>query len=235
MPNWCQIKLSMDADKFEAFKSECCVQHLDQPYVSFNKILPMPTLLHATESPGVRTDSRVDSLMRLLSSVFAASTTHEPEDGLQPHESEAFDFILSLGETIDSNAEFNGNPSSAQVKAQLGEIVLQSICRNIWGSKDWYDWRLANWGVKWDVNPNSCYEDESSFFFQTPWGPPIGIFERLCERYPDFGFTMHYAEEGMVFAGVYEQMDEGGFVDSELDLRDTLIEVFGYDPDDFDD
>lgn len=50
-----------------------------------------------------------------------------------------------------------------------------------------YDWHCENWGTKWN---NYEYQEEEysdnylRVTFNTAWGPPIRLFEKLLEKYP---------------------------------------------------
>lgn len=67
----------------------------------------------------------------------------------------------------------------------------------------WYDWNNANWGTKWDVDPECDHLDENSFEceFETAWSPAEGIFYALREQYPDVEISWFYDEPGMQVAG----------------------------------
>lgn len=84
--------------------------------------------------------------------------------------------------------------------------LVESQQRNIekHGYKDWYDFCVAKWGTKWDVEPYSPVEvaDKVTFGFDSAWAPPTGVYEALEAQ----GFTVkgYYYESGMCFAGVYE-------------------------------
>ena len=67
----------------------------------------------------------------------------------------------------------------------------------------WYSWNIANWGVKWDINKQEVEDDDGCFEleFETPWGPPNEIYDRLVELFPDVGISWFYDEPGMQFAG----------------------------------
>ena len=62
-----------------------------------------------------------------------------------------------------------------------------------WEANDddsWYDWRLENWGCKWNRDEQSIhvldYDSVSATFsFLTPWGPPLAIYEALQEMSVD--------------------------------------------------
>ena len=70
-------------------------------------------------------------------------------------------------------------------------------------SRGAYDWRLTNWGTKWDFgieNLTVC-EDEAFGNAETAWSPPVEVYQKLS----DLGFTVHamWHEGGMCFAGIF--------------------------------
>ena len=78
-----------------------------------------------------------------------------------------------------------------------------------YGYADWYDWRIAHWGTKWDVADLYVLgrkEDETIFRFDTAWAPPLRAFEKIASMYPELRFELEYEEPGMGFFGkaVYE-------------------------------
>ena len=103
---------------------------------------------------------------------------------------------------------------------------------------DWWHWRIANWGVKWDVADvyfeHQAEEDSIQFSFSTAWGPPVEAFTRWAESDGRVQFTLEYWEPGMAFAGRTE-WDGESLSDDHRDLqtdpqgyRDLAAEVFGY-------
>jgi hypothetical protein len=69
----------------------------------------------------------------------------------------------------------------------------------------WYNWRVQNWGTKWD-----CYDltiDESELpngfeaTFNTAWSPPEDICNALKEKYEGMSISWFYDEPGMEVAG----------------------------------
>ena len=84
-------------------------------------------------------------------------------------------------------------------------------------NKNWYDWNIQNWGVKWDINQSEInlegpfeFDDNMivSYNFNTPWESPYKAIKRLSEQYPDVIFSLEY-ESGSE-SEVYEFF-EGGF------------------------
>lgn len=55
------------------------------------------------------------------------------------------------------------------------------------GHTNWYDWRHANWGVKWDACMGEM--DGNIYRFETPWeAPDKSIFKLLAEEIPNFNY-----------------------------------------------
>jgi len=73
------------------------------------------------------------------------------------------------------------------------------------GTEDdrWYQWRLNNWGVKWDTRAH-CTEDCDDmveYEFDTPWGPPEELCKYLKDKFPDLYITWFYDEPELQSAG----------------------------------
>ena len=73
-----------------------------------------------------------------------------------------------------------------------------------YGAADWYDWRVKNWGTKWDVG-ELCLSDRSEeyayFAFETAWSPIVEAMSKIAEMYPELTFSLDYEESGMGFFG----------------------------------
>jgi hypothetical protein len=76
------------------------------------------------------------------------------------------------------------------------------------GFDNWYDWRVSNWGCKWDVGTEGLeYTDhgdgtaEITGWFDSPWGPPLTALETYSEANEDVYIDEWYEEGGMDFAG----------------------------------
>jgi len=77
-----------------------------------------------------------------------------------------------------------------------------------YGKKNWYHWSLENWGCKWNTNPDGIEViddgDQIVYHFSTPWSPPVGIYEKLRDKFPDLGISWFYDEPNMHYAGYLE-------------------------------
>lgn len=50
-----------------------------------------------------------------------------------------------------------------------------------------YDWRIRNWGIKWDIE--ACLIDESEdsliYYFESPWCHPYNWIRKVALMFPD--------------------------------------------------
>jgi len=68
-----------------------------------------------------------------------------------------------------------------------------------------YMWCVENWGTKWEANVYNwerMNENTITINFDTAWGPPLTLFEFLTEN--GWEVEAFYNEEGMCFAGIYD-------------------------------
>jgi len=82
------------------------------------------------------------------------------------------------------------------------------------GMPDWWNWRVANWGTKWDVGGKDALfvrdsDTEIRFGFDSAWSPPV---EALQSR-DDINYRLYYCEFGMAFCGIAQ--GEDGFHDED--------------------
>ena len=89
------------------------------------------------------------------------------------------------------------------------------------GHNNWYDWRVANWSTKWDVDvyDGSIQEQEElfgkddgdkkvAFGFDSAWSPPIGACEQYLIDNNDMSIRLTYYEPGCDFMGIWEDFDD---------------------------
>ncbi len=92
--------------------------------------------------------------------------------------------------------------TEAPVKDDTSKEVEENIKK--YGAANWYDWRLENWGTKWDIVDVTELEGNAGYSlmsFETPWSPPIEAFEKLAELFPTLTFLLEYTEPGSGFFG----------------------------------
>ena len=69
-----------------------------------------------------------------------------------------------------------------------------------YGADNWYDWCTLRWGTKWNSygNIHVLYEDvqQIDIKFETAWSPPIPIYEKLDEMFPQARIYAFWSDEG---------------------------------------
>jgi hypothetical protein len=80
------------------------------------------------------------------------------------------------------------------------------------GLPDWYQWRVSNWGTKWEPNSyrpidieeiiiNNRKLKSARYNFETAWGPADIWFDQIISKYKSLKFCLTYSEEGNDFGG----------------------------------
>ena len=94
----------------------------------------------------------------------------------------------------------------------------------------WYDWRLDNWGTKWDIYDANCTRMDANTLvlsFLSAWSPPIPVFDKLV----DMGFEVNarYLDEGWMYIGEYDNSEDWmtDNVEGVVDTRPELDDEFG--------
>lgn len=100
---------------------------------------------------------------------------------------------------LDTTSGFCGHGTPEQAALEAKEQANLAT----YGYKNWYDWRNANWGTKWDANAISIESLDTLVFnfkvrFDTAWEPPDQLLIYLTEMY-----------EGLNIVGWYS-LDEDG-------------------------
>lgn len=70
-----------------------------------------------------------------------------------------------------------------------------------YNAKDVRSWCISNWGCKWAPNEITWSHDYADYRLHTPWSPPINLFAKLSESFPDCTFMLKFAEEGNELVG----------------------------------
>lgn len=79
------------------------------------------------------------------------------------------------------------------------------------GFDNWYDWRVQNWGTKWDVDLEGLeFTDNGDGtasivgWFDSAWAPPIEAYNTFLDDMDNCTLESFYEEGGMDFAGHYD-------------------------------
>jgi hypothetical protein len=63
------------------------------------------------------------------------------------------------------------------------------------------DWRIINWGCKWDASNTACKPGETKleYTFTTPWSPPSAWLTTVSTKYPTLNFYLRFEDEAFAF------------------------------------
>lgn len=99
---------------------------------------------------------------------------------------------------------------------------------------DWYEWRIANWGTKWDFGYDTDrglqptrVDNEVTVRFDTAWSPPIGLYE--CLNALGYSVQAYYFEPGMCFAGEWIDGEDTYYENDVSSFSDMILELFDVD------
>lgn len=90
-------------------------------------------------------------------------------------------------------------------------------------SRSWWDWRIQNWGTKWDIgeldvdivygefkayvgktrngDPEYNMRPYAQITFDTAWSPPEPALIKIGKNHPEIAFALQYSEPGCDFEG----------------------------------
>lgn len=125
------------------------------------------------------------------------------------------------------------------VEFSFHQIVPIPEYHNETNDKFLYEWKIDNWGTKWEpwdveVEDN---EDEITIRCTTAWGPPNDWARNVIEKFDkNLEITLHYHEEGEQFYGTSyfsseKETDFSENLEPQKDWRyneeDEIMEYFG--------
>lgn len=199
MPNWCNniITISQGDESKEAkkqFDDLCELLKVNKENNTigdniFNKLVPMPESLNITSGGSVNKAMAVilyekyniDTGIKVIQKYPWAKDYKTIED-----------LIAYIKEDENLNLE-------------EGQIAIDNV-KN-YGHKDWFDWRVANWGSKWDsgdeVSVNEISDDQISLEMSTAWSPPTTAFATAFEKLSLISIEIEYEEPSCGFEGTF--------------------------------
>lgn len=136
---------------------------------------------------------------------------------------------------VETVSGFHGDPEEQKKLEEKSAANVKEF-----GHANWYDWNIANWSTKWDVDAEIADFDttdtEVIMSFQSAWAPPQRAISTLAEKFPSLNIRHSYFEGGMCFVGIDEY--EKGEVVNEIYSENSETEQwkqlardeFGWEP-----
>lgn len=117
------------------------------------------------------------------------------------------EFVPCPEELLHENLECYGPNAEDSEKMRKSNIEK-------YGFSSWYDWRISNWGTKWDIGgPEDSVDmidnNTIKLHFDSAWSPPIEAYNKLGEL--GFEIIAYYNEPGIGFCGHYVVENQEGF------------------------
>ena len=130
--------------------------------------------------------------------------------------------LLNFMKPMPTELEGTTSPSSSAKKPQP----------MVEGFDNWYDWRVENWGTKWELCEfygvdrqhlnDSLDESTISFSFSSAWAPPIGAYEKFLENNSNCFLRAYYYEGGCDFMGLWEDGIDDCYAPSDYKSTDDF-------------
>lgn len=92
------------------------------------------------------------------------------------------------------------------------------------GYHTWYDWCVANWGVKWPPSDVWVVKnvDSLEIKFTSPWSPPVKLIETIAQKNHHLSFVLSFTEEADQYMGAILFMDGEIKADEGYDFDDDM-------------
>ena len=97
---------------------------------------------------------------------------------------------------------------------------------------NWYDWRVSNWGTKWDVSTEGLeFTDhgdgtaEISGWFDSAWAPPVDAYSKFCDDMDGVYLEAYYHEGGMAFVGCWDSEGSDDYYEYTDATADTVRSI----------
>ena len=104
---------------------------------------------------------------------------------------------------------------SEEALCRLGLKCIQNLV--LYGAANWYDWRIKNWGTKWNSYENVQIDNDTITFY-TAWAAPEPVIAQLAKMYPNAEIEHWWADEDIGSNTGYAKYSGG-----------NLVEVMHYD------
>lgn len=130
----------------------------------------------------------------------------------------------------DNDKEILSNSTKSMIETyptliELGKHYVD--CKEKYGFDNWYDWRVANWGTKWNASDTNY--DGETIHFDTAWSVPHPIIAKIAEEFPETKLYGRSDEESGWFEEYYTKDGKLGVVGGEIEYdedTDTSEDVY---------
>lgn len=185
MPNHITNIIKLEGDRLHIKKmlEAICDDEYGIGTIDFDKVIPMPKSLEIES--GSRTDRGLKHY-RELAEVYKELGGDDAD-------------LLNIPEKAEK-AFLEQRKDIPEDEWELGKAAFKNILQ--YGTADWYDWRIANWGTKWNAyGYEDAYDEDDKYIagepfeFLTAWDAPHPVIEKISEMFPEVEITHEWADE----------------------------------------
>lgn len=99
-----------------------------------------------------------------------------------------------------------------------GDMALE--LNEIFGSRTWYDWSIANWGTKWNASDTSI--SDNLVEFDTAWSGVPRVIIEWSSKFPavEMEYDVSYEGENVVDHYVFRAGERISFWEEELEYEE---------------
>lgn len=228
MPNWTFNTLQAPKKVLKKYlKENVLPNNPDKEYIfDFNLIIPMP------KSLDMESGSSTDECIVIYLFDKMTKTVDEIDDdtkhliykltGMNFFDKEKEEMFTNLIERIKQKY-------TDEEKMKEGYFLGKQYMENYlnYGALTWYEWRIANWGTKWDacddyVDPNfnkAKANDEVWVTFNTAWSAPIPIIEKIMNDNPNCKISFFWENEDWDGKHWWKRFKNGNYSSDYDDLK----------------
>ncbi len=193
MPNWCYNEIEMkreDAEKYLlAMRKDKDGE--EKLTVDFNKLIPMPESLNVTCGSSNKYD-----IYAYLSNKGEKTVAQILAENNEKALNEMFGSFSPVTEILNQMASAFLDMAKDDISKSYdaGKQLVDNYTEH--GATTWYDWRIQNWGTKWNACDTEIKEngDNVSVLFNTAWAPPINALNELA-KHADFIDITHTEDD----------------------------------------
>ncbi len=233
MPNWVVNKLTIEGENVEEIiQSHIIKRENGELMFDFDTIEPMPQDLDIEK--GSKSNDGFKLHIAKINPLIP--NLGNKEDKLLPFDKFLGKMVEMFGEDCINNIQrYILKPTEIEELKkkykddfnsviELGEKAFTN--KEKYGFTDWYDWRLYNWGTKWNASNTFIGKGEpTTLYFDTAWSPSVPIVEKFAKLHPELKITHEYAEEQIgLFCGKHEY--ENGEVVARNDYKEYSKEAY---------
>ena len=185
MPNWVKTIVKTKPKVL----NDILKNYWDKDSLSFDKIIPMPKDLDI-ESGGRGEEGLMYLFVESKDDLLKLKINRAYRE-LNPFHTDIYR-ESRFGEIEDNFEKYTNDPEFSK-SIELGKKYISNFEK--YGHSTWYNWRVENWGTKWDIDESPHNED--TIIFKTAWDFAGEIIKELSKKYPNEKFICKFADEGI--------------------------------------